>query len=122
MYRKLVRLFHAKRYNISESIFTSVSSFDGLFYICITCDSKVIKGKTPCQTVYNKLQVENLPQQFDSIRRLERVLISKRIRFKKITIMPKGQPPKMKGVVCNVPIENEDVSSLLPKSRIVMES
>ena len=30
--------------------------------------------------------------------------------------MPKGQAPKMKGVVCNVPIENEDVSSLLPRA------
>ena len=73
LYRKSVCLFRAERYNISESIFTSVSSFDGLFYICITCDSKVIKGKTPCQAVYNKLQVEHLPQQFDNIRRLEKV-------------------------------------------------
>ena len=58
-----------------------------------------------------------MQQQFDSIRRLEKVLISKRILFKKITIIPKGQAPKMKGVVCNVPIGNEDVNSLLPLPR-----
>ena len=67
------------------------------------------KIKIPCQAVYNKLKVENLPQQFNSIRRLEKVLISK------VTIMPRSQAPKMKGSIFNVPIDIIDTTTSLPR-------
>ena len=38
------------------------------------------------------------------IRQLERVLAATRLQFKKITIMTKGQSPKLKGKICNVPV------------------
>ena len=72
LYKQSVRHFNPNRYQISEVVFSLVPSYD-LFYICKTCDSKVRKDKIPCQAVYNKLRVENLPQQFNSIRRLEKV-------------------------------------------------
>ena len=36
-----------------------------------------------------------LPKEFESISRLERVLVSRRILFKKIPIMPKGKLRKI---------------------------
>ena len=83
--------------------------------MCSTCDKKLSKKKIPCQSVYNKLQIYELPSEISEIRLLERVLVSKRIIFKKVTIMPKGQFPKVKGALCNVPIDNIDVASILPR-------
>ena len=45
-----------------------------------------------------------LPKEFESISRLERVLVSRRILFKKVAIMPKSKLPKIKGSLCNIPV------------------
>ena len=50
------------------------------------------------------LEVCELPKEFRDIRRLERVLVARRLLFKKI--MPKGQSPKLKGALCNIPIDD----------------
>ena len=76
----------------------------------------VVLIKPPCQAVCNKLAVSCLPEQFKSVRKLERVLISKRLLLKKVTIMPKGQSPKLKGALCNIPVKHVDVSSLLTRT------
>ena len=44
------------------------------------------------------------------LNRLETVLISKRILFKNNSIMPKGQQPKIKGAICNIPVRADAVS------------
>ena len=50
-----------------------------------------------------------MPNEFRDLRGLERVLVAKRILFKKVTVMPtKGQSPKMKGSICNIPISEID--------------
>ena len=90
-------------------------SFDSKEYICITCHSKLKKGKTPTQAVTNKLQIFDLPELDSPLRRLEKIIISKRILFKRITIMPKGQCPKIKGSICNVPIKADDICNVLPR-------
>ena len=44
---------------------------------------------------------------FQDIRRLERLLVSRRILFKKVTVMPKGKSLKrvcIKGSICNIPV------------------
>lgn len=69
----------------------------------------------PCQAVWNKLGIDELPEEIKCLNRLEKVLISKRILFKKISIMPKGQQPKIKGAICNIPIEVNSVSNCLPR-------
>ena len=61
-----------------------VSSYDGRLYICITCHITVKKDNVPCQAISNKLAVELLPNEFRDLRRLERVLVAKRILFKKV--------------------------------------
>ena len=94
---------------------TEIKSFDGLLYICKTCDKKLKSSKVPCQAVLNKLQIFDLPKDYPDIRKLEKVLVAKRLLFKKITIIPKGQFSKVKGATCNVPIDNVDVSNLLPR-------
>ena len=58
-----------------------------------------------------------LPNEFRDLRRFERVLVAKRILFKKVTIMPKGQSPKVKGSICNIPISKiENNCNSLPRS------
>ncbi|XP_066911415.1 uncharacterized protein [Clytia hemisphaerica] len=47
---------------------------------------------------------------------MERAVVSQRILFSKIKIMPKGQFPKIKGIVCNIPIETEEVCNVLPRT------
>ena len=61
------------------------------------------------------MAVDDLPDEISALNRLEKNLISKRILFKKISIMPKGQQPKIKGSVCNIPIRADAVSECLPR-------
>ena len=35
--------------------------------------------------------------------------------FRKVTIMPKGQSPKVKGAICSIPVETDDVVNTLPR-------
>ena len=48
----------------------------------------------PCQAVSNKLDITCFPKEFESKHKLERVLVSRRILFKKVVIMHKGKLPK----------------------------
>ena len=61
------------------------------------------------------LEVCEHPKEFRDIRRLERVLVARRLLFKKINIMPKGQSPKLKGGLCNIPIDVVDICNILPR-------
>ena len=106
LYKKTVKLFHKNSYNPNmHYVFTNVNSFNSKYYICITCDKHLKKDEIPCQAVWNKLEISDLPAEIKVLNILERVLISKRILFKKIVIMPKGQQPKIKGAICNIPIQ-----------------
>ena len=53
------------------------------------------------------------PDELKNLNGLERVLISQRILFKKVTIMLKGQFPKLKSAICNIPIETMDITNTL---------
>ena len=55
-----------------------------------------------------------MPNILADLNRLERVLISRRILFKKVSIMPKGRFPKLKGSICNIPIDLADITNVLP--------
>ena len=115
-YKKSVGLFNRNKFcAISDNIFRLVSSFDGNFYLCKTCGKKLNKNSIPCQAVCNMLEVCELPKEFTDIRRLERVLVARRLLFKKINIMPKVQSPKLKGGLCNTPIYVVDVCNTLPR-------
>ena len=52
-----------------------------------TCDKELKHTRMPCQAVANKLLVEDFPKQFQGINRLEILLASRRILFKKVTVI-----------------------------------
>jgi len=117
LYFHSIKKFLINKYKFPiETHCNIVQSFDGFYYICNTCDKKLLGKKIPCQSVSNKLQVSQLPSELRNVRRLERILIVRRIVFKKVTIMPKGQAPKLKGALCNIPIDINDVSNVLPRN------
>ena len=113
LYRKTVRKFDRNAYSVD--IFTDVPSFDNAEYIYNTCHSKLIKGKIPCQAVGNKLQIDEAPPELQVLRKLESVLIAQRLVFQKIIVMPKGQQRKIKGAICNIPVNSETVCQSLPR-------
>ena len=56
-------LYYLKKYNIDKirEKITDVRSFDKKFYISKTCHIKMKKSQVPCQAVYNKLFVDDIP-------------------------------------------------------------
>ena len=116
LYRKTVLEFKKDKYNCSSYLFTSVTSFNGHMYICNTCHVTIKKkNKTPCQAVYNNLTVDDVPPALASLEKLEQILISQRIVFQKIVVMPKGQQRKIRGAICNVPVSCEETCHVLPR-------
>ena len=117
-----MRKFERDAYSID--IFTDVPSFDNEQYICNTCHSKLITGKIPCQAVYNKLQMDQAPPELKELRKLESILAVQRLVFQKIVVLLKGQQRKIKGVICNVPVNCETVCKSLPRpselSRVIL--
>ena len=114
LYKKSVKNFLSIKYS-NQHYFSIQTSFDGKEYICNTCNSKVKQGKVPCQAVINNMYVDDTPVELASLEKLEQILIAQRIVFEKIIVMPKGQQRKVKGAICNVPVECDQTSSLLPR-------
>ena len=84
--------------------------------IITTCDKALQKNSDPRQTVANRLNVVKLPKLFQGICRLERLLVSRKIFFKKVTVMPKGKSLKIRGSICNIPVSKVDVNyNMLPR-------
>ena len=77
------------RENLNGSILFCVHSHDCELYICLTYDKKFKKNDITDQVIANKLGIEKLPIKFQTIGRLQKVLVSRRILFKKIRVMPK---------------------------------
>jgi hypothetical protein len=90
-------------------------SFDGKEYVCKTCHAKLLKGQQPCQAVVNTLFVDETPTELAALEKLEQILIAQRIVFEKIVVMPKGQQRKIKGAICNVPVECSQTCNVLPR-------
>ena len=74
-----------------------------------------MKDSVPCQAVSNKLEVFNLPEEFQIICKLK-VLIGKCILFKKVAIMRRREMKNMTGTICNIPVDNIDVTNLSPRT------
>ena len=79
-----------------------VDSHDCECYISLTSDRKLNKNAGPCQVVANKLTIERLPSQFQTTHELERILVSRNILFKKITIISKNHSLTLKGSMYNI--------------------
>ena len=92
-----------------------VCSADGKQCICIICHKKLLKGTVPAQAVCNNLQIFELPSTFRDLQKLEKVITAKRLLFKKVTITPQGQCPKIKDTICINPINADDICKVLPR-------
>ena len=66
LYRKNVKELQKSNYDI-QHLFTGKKSFDGKEYICKTCNSKLLKGCIPCQAVYNKLAIDEIPSELKDV-------------------------------------------------------
>ena len=114
LYKKSVLLLHKQKYP-RQDCFVIQPSFDCKEYICKTCHSKLKKGQQPSQAVINNLFVDETPVELAVLEKLEQILIAQRIVFEKIVIMPKGQQRKIKGAICNVPVECSQTCNVLPR-------
>ena len=118
LYRRSVQILQKEKYGTNSSdktLFTGKMSFDSKEYICKTCHSKIFKGKIPCQAICNNMKVDEIPIELSSLEKLEQILIAQRIVFEKIIVMPKGQQRKVKGAICNVPVECDETCKVLPR-------
>ena len=117
LYRKSVIELKTEKYSSNFlCLFTSVASFNGNVYICYTCHQNIKKKKVPCQAVHNDLAVDDLPSELAGLEKLEQILISQRIVFEKIVVMPKGQQRKIKGAICTVPVNCQETCKVLPRA------
>ena len=57
--------------------------------------------------------MDQAPPELEELRKLESILVAQRLVFQKIVALPtKGQQRKIKGAICNVPVNCETVLSL----------
>ena len=88
--------------NLKQVTLFKKSIREGPYFICVICNRCLYKRsiirfdfnsysslvKEPVHLVFI------LPNEFGDLRRLERLLVAKRILFKKVTVMPKGSRQK----------------------------
>ena len=116
LYRISIICFNIEKYSVDENIIFMLTSYDDNYYISTTCDKALRKNSVPCQVLANRLTAVELPKLFQDIHRLERLLVSRRILFKKVTAMPKGKSLKIKGSIYNIPVPEVDVNrNMLPR-------
>ena len=65
-------------------------------------------------SVSSSVVVADVPPELASLEKLEQILVSQRIIFQKIVVMPKGQQRKIRGAICNVPVSCEETCHVLP--------
>ena len=83
------------------------------------CHKHLCKSEIPFQAVCNKMTLDPMPDEPKNLKRLEKVLISKRTLSKKIAIIyGKGGFSKIKGSIYNIPIESANICNILPKPAV----
>ena len=61
------------------------------------------------------MALDPIPDELKNLKKLEKVLISKRILFKEIVIIHgKGELSKIKGSICKIPIKTANICNILP--------
>ena len=108
-------IFDQNKCNLEIPSLFCIKAVDSSTYICKTCSKLCQKCEIPCQLVSNKLEVFDLPAEFQIIWKLGRVLIAKRILFKKITVLFRGKM-ETTGTICNVPVDDIDIINLFPRT------
>jgi DNA replication protein DnaC len=114
LYKRSVVKLNKDKYDIQD-LFTNVKSFDEREHICKTCKKKILTGNVPCQAVRNNMHIDDIPPELAALEKLEQILIAQRIVFQKIVVMPKGQQRKIKGAICNIPVDCDKSCRSLPR-------
>ena len=83
LYKRSVRLFEHEKYTSTAELYCLVRLFDEKTYICDTCHKHLSRTEVSCQAVFNKMSLDPIPDELKDLKKLEKVLISKRIIFKK---------------------------------------
>ena len=84
LYKRSVRLFEHEKYNIlTAELHRPVRSFDEKIYICDACHKHLSRNKIPYQAVFSKMSLDSIPDELKDFKKLENILISKKITFKK---------------------------------------
>ena len=88
--------------------------FDEKFYICETCHKYLYENDILCQAVCNKMALHTTSDELKDLERSEKVLISKKMFFKKIALIHgKGKFFKIKGNIYNILIEATSICYIL---------
>ena len=114
LYKKSVIILQANKYS-SKNYFMIQNSCNGKEYICKTCHTKLLKGQLPAQAVINNPFVDESTTELSALEKLEQILVEQRIVFEKVVIMPKGQKRKIKGAICNAPVECSQTCNVLTR-------
>ena len=62
----------------------------------------------------NNMYGDEITTELTSLEKLEQIQIAQRIVFEKIVVMHKGRQRKIKGAICNVPVECDQTCNQLP--------
>ncbi|XP_071153640.1 uncharacterized protein [Mytilus edulis] len=95
------------------------SSCETIFHkqwICFTCHYHLLKGQMPADAFANGLQLPPIPDELNSLNKLEKQLISVRIPFMKIIQLPKGNQKGFIGPCVSIPTDIEKTTNVLPRS------
>lgn len=123
LYKKSVKKFHLEKYRslprvLHEKVFEGNlihKSVNDDVWICCTCDSNLRARKLPVQAKANGLELDEIPEALRELNSLEARLISQRIPFLKLLILPRGRQKGINGPVVNAPAKIEKVCNVLPR-------
>ena len=80
-----------------------------------TCDRYLNKKNLPSQVACNKLNIPSVPCELKHINRCKHVLVCRRLLFQKVIIMRKAYFPKLKGVICNIPVVTTGIVNVVQR-------
>ena len=99
-----------------------VKSFDEKLCICEKHQKYLCKNQILCRAVCNEMALDHITVQRIHQKKIEKVLISKSILFKKIITEPgKGEFSRIKGRFCNLLKEATNISNILPSQQFPMD-
>ena len=111
LYQCSVRLFMYEKYLILRAeLHHPVKSFNEKLYILETWHKHLNENEISCRRFSNKMALYPIPDELKILKKLEKLLISERILFKKIAIIHgKGEFSKVMGSICNILTETANI-------------
>ena len=80
------------------------------------CHKHLSRNEMAYQAIFNKMSSDSIPDEIKDLNKFKKILISKRIAFKKIAIMHRNEEfAKLKGSICNISIETASICNILPR-------